>query len=107
MKIVTIAMVLASFSVFGCRTKPKQVHYRATIETTSQWQLGMAKRCLFKDDTKDGMDMKCASLGDPDIEDRYEYLVTADFDKPVHNPGGVYGVVCRLDSNEHVTCIGG
>lgn len=48
--------------------------------------------------------MKCASFGDPDIGDRYTYLVDADFNKPVHNSGGVFGVICRLDSYDHATC---
>lgn len=102
--VISIAAVVLSLSLsaVGCHTKPKR--FRATMRTSAPWQIGLAKTCLFKDDSKDGMDMKCASFGDPDIGDRYTYLVDADFNKPVHNSGGVFGVICRLDSYDHATC---
>jgi hypothetical protein len=50
--------------------------------------------------------MHCAAAGDPDINDGTLYLIDATFDKPVYSDG-VYGVICRLDSVTHATCIAG
>jgi hypothetical protein len=100
-----IVIALTMLSAVGCSRADAPIHYTGvTLKSNQPWPIGLAKTCLFKDDSKDSMVLVCAASGDPNTDGGTIYLVTADFNKPVRNSGGVFGVLCRLDSFEHATC---
>jgi hypothetical protein len=101
----TLAIVLlTAFSTAGCQ---KQTRYRVTLITDQPWTVGEARTCSFVDEKRDVMRCATPSKGSSETLMSREYLVDADFNKkpPVpQEPGGWYGIFCRLDSFERATC---
>ena len=88
----------------GCQ---KRTYSNVTLMTSQPWLVGQTKSCFITGDSKDDMNMHCAAFGDPDTTfDGYIKLVDVHLDRPVHSHG-IYGVICRLDSDEHATCAAG
>jgi len=105
MKTIITALALVFLSGVGCARAPFSIRYvNVTLMTSQPWPVGLAKTCFVQGDSADNMRMHCAAFGDRGPEDGTLYLVDASFNKPIRNPGGVFGVVCRLDSFEHATC---
>jgi hypothetical protein len=99
-------LALALLFAVGCTHAPTQ-YANVTLMTSQPWPVGLAKTCFVQGDSANNMRMHCAAFGDPGTDDGTLYLVDAVFNKPIRNPGGVYGVTCRLDSFKHATCNSG
>ena len=102
---IVILVLLAA----GCGHRD-QTHYRVTLISDQPWTIGEAKPCSFDGDYQE---MHCfPPTLDALTAAKHDYLVDADFDKPVkfdsgHWAGGSsypYDIVCRLDSYNHATC---
>jgi len=106
MKTFLVAALVAL--VAGCQ----KTSYHVTLVTEQAWVIGEAKPCSFDGEN---MELHCfppTVLSAP----KHDYLVVADFNKPVHfnaqkwdtgSKSYPYEIVCRLDSVEHATCITG
>lgn len=92
----------------GCGHQARTT-YRVRLVSDVPWPIGEAKPCSFDEQY---MEMHCLpptpeALAAP----KHDYLVDADFEKPVkfdaqHWAGGIYpySIECRLDFYQHATC---
>lgn len=98
LKRVVLSFVAVAILVAGCQKRPVR---RITLMTDQPWTIGEAKTCSFIDTYQKAM--RCAVAGEAGAE--HEYLVDAEFNKMPPVTTEWYGVVCRLDSVSHATCL--
>jgi hypothetical protein len=102
-KFKPIATILFGLVLLAACRDPAS-RYHAKLISDRAWPVGEARSCSFD---REWYEMHCFPATPEGLSaPKYDYLVTADFDKPVQfDPEGwAYDITCRLDSFEHATC---
>ena len=95
-------LVLVTLLFCGCRKTETHIY---TLRSYGTWNVGEARTCLFAKSIGNAPCFSSEQVQNGSKEPQHDYLVSVTFDRTIpFGESGVYGVVCRLESNSHAWC---